>query len=64
MKSILRWVQDFDRISGDPIYVEMNAVMFIEQLDTALYRTDIRKKLVDQSNKKATRFSGSLGFRN
>ena len=40
-------------ISGDHTIVEMNKFMFIEQLDTALYRVDIRKKPTDQSNKKA-----------
>ena len=31
----------------------MNKVMVIEQLYTALYRAETRKKLIDQSNKKA-----------
>ena len=36
------------RISGDSTIVEMNEFMFIEQLDTTLYREDIRNKLIDQ----------------
>ena len=53
MKAILHWVQDFYRISGYPTIVDMNEVMFIEQLDTTLYRSDTRKNIIDQSNTKA-----------
>ena len=38
MKSLLHWVQDFYRISGDPTIVEMIEFMFVEQLDTTLYK--------------------------
>ena len=54
MKALLRWVQDFHRISGNLTIVEINEVMFIEQLDTTLYKENIRKNLIDQSNTKAT----------
>ena len=39
-------------ISGDPTIVEMNEVMFIKELDTALQRAEIRKKPIDQSTTK------------
>ena len=45
------------QISGDPTIVDINEVIFVEQLDTALYRVDIIKKLIYQSKtnaKKAT----------
>ena len=48
----LHRVQYFYCISGDPTILEMNEVMFIKQLDTALYRADIRKNLIGQSNTK------------
>ena len=38
MKALLHWVQGFYRISGDPTIVNMNEVIFIEQLETAMYR--------------------------
>ena len=57
MKAILHWVQDFYRISGYPTIVDMNEVMFIEQLDTTLYRSDTRKNIIDQSNTKAKEYS-------
>ena len=50
MKALLHWVQNFYCISVDPTIVEINVVMFIKKLDTALYRADIKKKLIDQSN--------------
>ena len=37
----------------------MNKVMFIKQLDIALYRDNIQKKITDQSNTKAK--EASLG---
>ena len=40
-------------ISVDPTIIEMHEVMFIGQLVTVLYRADIRKKIIDQSNTKA-----------
>ena len=46
-------MQYFYRISLDPTIVDLNKVIFIQQLDTALYRAYIKKKLVDQSNTKA-----------
>ena len=57
MKALLNWVKYFYRISGYPAIVDMNKVMFIQQLDTALYRSDIRKKLIDQSNTKSNEAS-------
>ena len=60
MKALLHWVQVFYRISGYTTIVEMNGVMFIEQLDTALYRADIRKKLIYQSNTNAKGDSSGL----
>ena len=36
-----------------PAIVEINEVVFIKKLDTYLYRADIRKKLIGQSNTKA-----------
>ena len=53
IKVLLQWVQYFYRISLDPTIVDLNKVIFIQQLDTALYRAYIKKKLVDQSNTKA-----------
>ena len=53
MKELPHWVQYFYRISGDTTIVDMNKFMFIERLDTALYRSVIRKKLVYQSNTKS-----------
>ena len=50
MKALLHWVQYFYRISGDPTIFDINEVMFINRLDTALCRADIRKKLIVQSN--------------
>ena len=60
MKSLLHWVQAFYWISVDPTIVEINKVMFIKQLDTALYRVEIRYKLIDQSNTSSSR---SIGVR-
>ena len=53
MKLLLHWVQDSYCISGDPTIVEMSKVMFIKQLDTTLYRSDIRRNIIDQCNRKA-----------
>ena len=52
MKALLHWVQYFYRISEYPTVFEMNEVMFIIQFETALYRADIRKKIIHQSNTK------------
>ena len=52
-KALIHWVQDFYCISGDPNIVDMNGVMFIENLDTNMYRAEIRNKLIDQSNTNA-----------
>ena len=52
-KALLHWVKDFYHISGDPTIVEINEVMFIEHLETAQYRVDIRKKIIEQYNTKA-----------
>ena len=41
------------RISGDSTIVEMNEFMFIEELDTTMFREDIRNKLIDQYKTKA-----------
>ena len=61
IKALLHWVQDFYRVSGYTNIIEMNEVKFIEQLETALYRSYIRKKLLFQSNTKAEEASpGSL----
>ena len=51
-KALIYLLQDFYRISRYPTIVEMNEVMFIEHLDTAIYRADIIKKLIDQSTTK------------
>ena len=59
IKSLLHWVEYFYSILGDPTIVETNEVIFIKQFDTALYRAEIRKKLVDQYNTKAK--EASLG---
>ena len=56
MKSLLHWVQYFYRISGDPTIVDMNEVVFIKQLDTDIYRSDIRKNLICQSNTKVKKY--------
>ena len=40
-------------ISGDPTIVYLIEIGFIQQLDTALYREEIRKRPIDQSNAKA-----------
>ena len=57
MKALLHWTKYFYRISGDPTIFDLNKVMFIQNLDTTLYRADIREKLVDHSNKKDKEFS-------
>ena len=65
MKALLHWVQYVYRISGDPTIVVMNEVIFIEQLDTALCRAEIRKKLIDHSNRKSKEYYlGPLGLEN
>ena len=65
MKAILHWVQDFYCISGETTIIETNGAMFIEQLDTTLYRAYIPKKLIDQSDTKAKEASmGPLEFEN
>ena len=46
MKALLHWVQYLYRISGDPTTFDLNKVMFIQQLDTALYREEIRNKII------------------
>ena len=38
---------------GYPTIVDTNEVMFIQQLDTAMYKLDIKKNLIDQSNTNA-----------
>ena len=53
IKSLLYWVLDSYVLSGYPTTVETNKVMFIEQLGTYLYKSDIRKKKNDQSKTKA-----------
>ena len=53
MKALLHLVIYFYRVSGDPNIVEMNEVMFTKTLDTTMYRTEIRKNIIDQSNTKA-----------
>ena len=61
MKALIDRVEDFYFIPGDPTIVEMNEVMFMKQLDTALYRAKIRKNIIDQSNTKAKEYySGPL----
>ena len=50
MKALLHLVQYFYQITGNPTIIDMNKVMFIQQLYTALYRTETRKKLIYQSN--------------
>ena len=52
MKSLLNWVQYFYLVSGDPTIVYMNEFMLIQNLYTALYRSDIRKYIITQSNTK------------
>ena len=49
-KVILCWVQYFYPISVDPTIINMNEVMFIRQLETSLYRSDIRNIIIDQFN--------------
>ena len=53
MKAILHWVQDFYIISVDLTIAEMNEVMFIGQLGTAMYMEDIINKLIKKYNTKA-----------
>ena len=53
IKSILHWVQDFYRISGDPTKVDLNKVTFIQQLETTMYKAYIRDELIDQYTTKA-----------
>ena len=52
MKALLHWVQYFYRISGDPTIFDINEVMFIKQLETALLRAEIRKKPIYPSTTK------------
>ena len=47
MKELLDWVQEFYCISEYPIIVEMNEIIFIKQLDTSMYRSEIRKKIIN-----------------
>ena len=51
MKALLLQVLIFYLISIYPTIVDLNDVMFIQHLDTALYRADIIKKLIEQSKK-------------
>ena len=50
MKSLIHWVKDFYHISGNPTIVCLNEIVFIQQLDTAMYITEIRKNIIDQSS--------------
>ena len=59
MKVLLHWVQYFYHILGDPNIVDLNKIIFIQQLGTALHRTEIIKKLIYQSNTKAKEASPS-----
>ena len=59
MKEVLHWVHYFYCISGDPTIIDLNEVMFIHQLDTALHGAEIKRNLVDQSKKKAKESSTS-----
>ena len=57
LKALLHWVKYFYRISTDPTTVDMDEVIFIQQLDTAMYRADIRQNLIGQSNTKGNEAS-------
>ena len=51
--ALLHWVKYLYLISGDPTIIDLNEVVIIHQLDTALYRAETRKKIIYQSNTKA-----------
>ena len=57
MRVLIHWVQDFYCISRDPNIVDMNEVMFIKHLDTALYMAYIRNKIIELSNTKDKEYS-------
>ena len=48
--ALLHWVQYLYRISGDPTMFDLNKVLFIQQFNTAIYSSEIRNKLIVQSN--------------
>ena len=50
MKALINWVQYLYHISGYPNIVDLNKVMFIQKLDTYMYRAENRKKIINQSN--------------
>ena len=52
IKSPLHWMQYFYHISGDMSIINLSKVVFIQQLDTALQREEIRKNLNGKSNKR------------
>ena len=43
----------FYSLSGDTSIIDLNEFMFIQQLDTYMYRSEIRNKRIYQSNTKA-----------
>ena len=53
MKALIYWVKYFYHISGDPTIIGFDKVMFIQLLYTALYRSEIRDKIIYQSYTKA-----------
>ena len=57
IKALLHWVKYFYRISIYPTIFEINEVMFIEQFDIDMHRSEIRNKRIYQYNKKAKKYS-------
>ena len=50
MKALLHWVQDVYHVSVYPNIFDLNEVIFIQKLDTALVRAETGKKLIHQPN--------------
>ena len=53
MKALIHWVHNFKCISGYRTIFNLKKIVFIQQLDTALYRIEIRNMQIDQYNKKS-----------
>ena len=49
MKVLIHWVQYFYRTSVDPTIIDFNEVVFIQQLETTMYRAETTKKKIYQS---------------
>ena len=53
MKSLLHWVHFFNRFSAYLTMVDLNKVMFIQELDTDMQRAEIINNIIAQYSTKA-----------